>query len=540
MARTIVDEFGNRFALMDDGEVVPAEQASVMALAGRQFADYGSGLKAAYGELAGRPAMVQAADEETAARNETFRGSDALDPWRNMLGQAIPAASTALVSAPGVLGSLALNAGLGAVDSALDYGEGGSFASRGAYGALGGAAGDIGGRIAGRVWNTARGLADDLQSAIVGRRSPANPAAEVYEGLGGTTLAHQRMEQGTSAQRLAERMTRGAEASGNPPTVMREAFQANDNLHRNAAVEAVGLDPAQYDVLGNGFVNDALTRFNEGFEEVARVASTAGDIAIDEQSAAKIASLPEIKELIQLGEFDGLKPGLITGPVITGDEWMTAREAITEAAANRFDNGRSRAGQKLYAMVDDLDAQIGKHVPDEYLADYARLREQYRVFKTLERPNVISNDGQINVRTARRALDSQSSGFGRTATSGADTVNQESRNLIDMMQAADNPEFKAFTSSGTAENLASREMISEGMDAAATLASGNPMPALGMVGKLKAPSVIGMASRGNGSTFQGAMQPALRTDRAPAEAVGRSFLDEMLYPFIGAEDDRPR
>jgi hypothetical protein len=532
MSQTIVDEFGNRFAFID-GELVPAEQASMLELAGRQFADFGSGAKAAYGELFDRPAMVAAADLETAARNEAFRGSDELDPIRNMVGQALPGAATAIISAPSVVGGLITSTGIGALESALDYGEPGTFAQRGAAGALGGALGEVGGRMIGRVWNMARGLADDLSAAVTGRGAAANPAAQAYEDLGGSTLAYQRMEQGTRPQRLAERVTRGAEASANPPSVLREAFEANDALHNAAAIEAVGLNPDQYRVLGRDFTRDALDRFNQEFSDVAQVAAGAGDIVLDDVSAKKIAKLPEIKELIELGEFQGLAEGKISG-----QEWMTAREAITEAASNRFANGRSKAGERLYGIVDDLDAQIGRYVPEDYLPQYARLREQYRVFKTLEAPNVIGNDGNVNVRSLRRRLDSTGSGFGRTATGGGETTNTETSRLIELMQTADNPEFKAFSSSGTAENLAVNNLLSEGAVAARDLAGGDPRSMLGLGGKLMAPGVIGASQMGRGSTFTGAFTPAPGPARFAGEAAGRSMLDELLYPFVGVQDER--
>ena len=535
MGREVWDEVtGERFYQDDSGALMPAPESSLLAQAGRQMADIGSGIQSAAGRALDNPAWINAAEQDTAARNAAFAGTDQASPIQSMVGQAIPSIATApITGGASVLGQMAANVGIGAAESALDLGEGGTFGSRALAGAAGGVLGDIGGRAMGRIANTAKGLYDDILRA---RPAPANPAAATFEALGGRTLAHQRMEQGTDAQRLAQRMAQGAEVAGNAPRTMTDVAQANDALFRDRLVEAVGLDPGAYDNLGNQFKSDALDHFNSGFSQVAREASTAGEIALDSTTATKLASIPEIKELIGLGEFQGLADG---GNTITGEQWMTAREALTEAAATRFANGKSPAGKILFGMVDELDADIGRHVPDEFLSDYARLREQYRVFSIAERPNAISSDGQVNVRTLRKALDSRSQGFGRTATGGGETVNAESRALIDTMQAADNPEFKAFKSSGTAENQALENMADDAVRATTDMMAGDPRSTLGMIGKLQAPSVIAASNMGGGRMFEGAKTPNIPL-RTAGGVAGRGALDELFYPFIGRDDDRPQ
>ena len=160
MPRIVIDDVtGVRFVQTESGELIPAEEASLLAQAGRQFADIGSGIQAAYGELTDDQAMVARAQADTAARNQAFRGTDIADPYTSMVGQALPGLATAPMS--GLMTGLAL----GAAESALDYGEGGTFGQRAAAGATGAFIGDMAGRVMARGMN----LAEGLSQALAGR-----------------------------------------------------------------------------------------------------------------------------------------------------------------------------------------------------------------------------------------------------------------------------------------------------------------------------------------------------------------------------------
>ncbi len=531
--REIWDEVtGLRYIQTDDGDLIPAPEAGLLAQAGRQFADLGSGIKYAYGDITDQPELMASATAETEERNRLFRGTDLADPVTSAVGQALPGLATA------PLGGLGTGLVLGAGESALDLGEGGTMAQRAAAGGAGALLGEFGGHVLGRVAKMARGLMDDFVGI---RRVADNPKAAAYEALGGSTLAYQRMADEAPGRGFAENAVAGAEASLVPTNVLKETFAANDKLHRDSLVEAVGLEPGKYDVLGQDFVSDALDRFNEGFQEVAKTAGERGTFDLSPAIGKKLASLPEIKELIDLDDFQGLVRAKDAPdnwyPTITGDEWMDAREALSEAAANRFANGRSPAGRKLLAMVDALDADMRRHVPEEFLPEYARLREQYRVFSIAEKGRSISNDGQVNVATLRNNLDSKASGFGRTATGGGETVNPETRKLIDLMQAADNPEFKALRSSGTAERQMLAQESSNAVEAGAALMAGDALPAAGFAARMMGPTVVGRTQMGSGNVYKAAFEPAPYQAVLAGRAAGRSMLDEYLYPLVGVRDE---
>ena len=526
MAEYTWDEYGMRYYVDDNGVEIPSPEAGTLETAaiaaGKQFTDFGRGVRNFFGDESVR---AEAQDAE-----RVIAGLEAESPWATMIGSALPSLATAPIGGGGVLGGMATQAALGAAEGYLDYDTRASDGQRMAAGAIGGAAGDATGRILGRVMNGAKGLLEDV---FLPRGQAVNEFAQAFEDVGGETLAYQRLAPGTRAQRLAERAARGAEAGVNPTGQVGRVMAANDQLYRNRAVEAVGLDPADFDNLGPTFKDAALDKFEREFMGVTNLSSAADALALDETTAAKLAKIPEIKELVDLGDFDGLAQNNITG-----SEWMTAREALSEAAANRMDNGRSQAGERLWAMVEELDNAIGQHVPDDFLADYARLREQYRVFRILERQNVVGRDGQVNVHALQNALESRASGFGRTATANRPTTNPETASLIETIQAGNRPEFQAFSTSSTAENLALRDTLNDAASRAIGLSQGDPREAMGLAARLAAPGVIAASNAGGGRMFEGMFTPSPASMAQGGGFIGRSMLDELLYPYVGAEDER--
>lgn len=524
MGRILVSEAtGERFFQHDDGFLQRVEEPGLLAQAGRQVADLGSGIKQAYGELTDQPELVNEARRETLERNRWMAAGDAGHPIQSMVGQALPSLATLPV------GGFLPNVAVGAAESALDVGAGGSWAERAGWGAVGAAGGDIAGRLIGRVYNTVKGLGRDLGP----RAAPANPKAADYEALGGETLAYQRMEPGSPGQGLAQRMTEAAEAAPNPTGQVGRVMAANDDLHRAAAVRSVGLNPAQYDNLGQEFMADAYNKFNREWDELINMAGGATrGFKLAPETAKRLRSIPEIKALQDLGEFPDLGDD-----VISGRDWLTAREALSELSFQRSQAGRGREGEIMRDMIEGMDKQMEQYLPDDALADYARMREQYKNLLILEKPGVISNGGQINTASAVRNLDNKTSGYGRTARGGGQTNNPETKDFIDLMKAADNTEFKALQTSKTAERLGGQEVVQDAIEGVTQAVQGNPAAALGIGGRLAMPGVVGLSNAGSGRMFQGALTPNVPL-RMAGQQAGRSFLDDLLYPYVGVEDER--
>jgi PAS domain-containing protein len=524
MPRTIVNDVtGERAVLMDDGSIIPAPEAGLMAQAGRQVADLGSGIMSAYGNLTDNPELVARAEAETARRNQLFQGTDILDPYTSMAGQAIPGLATfPITGGAGLAGQVATNIGIGAAESALDLGEGGTFLERGVAGGAGGLIGDVAGRTLGRVFNMARGLANDIR---MGRGTAENVAARQADELGIPTLASQRLEPGTQAQRQMERLEQGAAASIAPPGVFREVAEGKARVFNEAAQEAIGLAPGEFDRLGPDALLEANRRISEGFADVAANAASQGPIQIGEELATRIANTRgQIPQLQARGRFQGLADG-----VLSGNEWNVARRALAQDAANAAAKGDYELADDIFADVEQLDRIMEPLMGTDTLENFARLREQYRVFKILSKPGVIRQDGEVSIRNLNRALNA-GTGFGTTAQQGLPTVNPESKRLIDVARVGSDPSLQEFRSSGTAENQALREFIGDSLS--------GPLGPVRAAAQLAAPAAVGAASSGGGRGVIGLTTPAPVQAVTAGGAVGRSLLDEALYPFVGVEDER--
>lgn len=522
------DDLGNRWAVDEDGNKWLAEEQGAgeafLTSAGYQFDRFGRGIRSALG---------QDVREEAQERERLMRPVEQDSPIASFAGRAAPSLATAPLTAGSMLANVGLQAGLGAAEGALDYDPDSSAGQRALLGGAFGVGGDFAGRALGRVANMVKG---GVLDAIMPRQRAVNQFADDFEKLGGQTLAYQRMAQGTRGQRLAERAMQGAEASPNPPTVLSDAFDANEQLFRDTAAEAVGL-PGQYDNLGPEFMSDALANFNQGFRDLASRLEGAPDLQVSDRLKNVLQKQRSIKRLSDdFGDFAGLDDGLLSPA-----EYAVARRSLSQDASREFANGSAEVGHRINGLVDDLDGLIAERVPDDFLPAFARLREQYRIFSILEQPNVINQGtGQINVRTLNNKLRNKSQGFGRVATTGQEAGNVESSRLMNLMRAADRPEFKALRSSGTAENLALDNFLDASGEAVQGALGGDPRAALSLGGRLLSPGIIGMSQMGDGRMFQGAFTEAGRPFVGAGGAGGRSLLDEQFYPFVGSEDDRQR
>jgi hypothetical protein len=526
MPRFLENEAGDRFYQQEDGTLVPSprETESIAAQAGRQLADLGSGIKYLYGDITDNQALMSEAERETAQRSRYFAGADERAPIRSFVGQALPAAATfPITGGASLVGQLATNMGLGAAESALDMGEGGSMGQRAIAGAGGGLLGDIGGRVLGRIWNTARGLTRDITR---GRGVAASPSAQEAEDLGLSLLESQRMAQNSPEMRTMQRLEQGAEASMFSPGLQRAQQEANQAVYRDAALEAIGLPSGSFDDLGPDALREANNRLSQGFSNVASQAAESGPTQIGDELAERILNTRgQIKDLRARGRFQGLDDG-----VLSGTEWGIARRALASDAARAAADGKYELADDIFADVEELDRIIERNVGPEVLDEFARLREQYRVFKILSKQGVVKSDGDVSVRNLNRALQA-GTGFGTTAQQGLQTTNEQSKRLIDLARVGARPELQPFRSSGTAENLSAQRVAGMALD---------PTQWLSLVGEAAAPVGVGITSRRGGRAVTGALTPGPIQARVGGNIAGRGMLDEVLYPFVGVDDERIR
>lgn len=528
MGRVVYDEFGQRFYEDDSGQVSVAPEAGVLAFAGKQMMDIADNVRLFAG---GDEAQL---NQRLQQREDLFRGAEAAEPVSSFIGEALPGLATLPITAGGAVANFGLQTGLGALEGALSYDENASAGQRALAGGAGSILGDAAGRVLGRVFTGARGLVQDIVGT---RKAAANPDAAAAEAAGLETLAYQRMEQGTPAQLAAQRSAQAAEASANPPASFL-ANQASNELVINEAVsEAVGL-PTGGMPLTREWRGQVLDSFDQQYDSIAQQLDSIGErVPVTEQQARVLSNTTQAKKLNALdGSFDGLQG---ENPTLSGAEWKMARQVLADDASAAYNAGDNEVGKRLTAAVDALDDQIEAELGSEFGQQYARLREQVRTFKLLERPNVINDKGQVNLKTLDRAVESPT-GYGRTATAAGrrETTNPETRRLIDLVDVANKPEFKPFKSSGTAENLAGRELVDDVVEAGVATAQGNVLPALGLGARLQAPAINAMAQKGSGAAFEGLYTPAPQAFVRGGRWTGRSLLDEQLYPFVGVQDDR--
>jgi hypothetical protein len=304
--------------------------------------------------------------------------------------------------------------------------------------------------------------------------------------------------------------------------------RGKQQVYKGAVLEGIGLPATAFDDLGPEALRAANQRLSDGFGDVAAVAAAQGAIEVPNDLAMRILNTRgQIPALRKRGRFQGLTEE--GEAVLSGNEWNIARRALASDAANAAAKGEYELAEDIFNDVQQLDDTMENLVGPELREEFARLREQYRVLKIISKQGIIKPDGNVSIKNLNRALN-QGTGFGKTAQQGLPTVNEESGRLIDLARVGSSPDLQPFRSSGTAENLAASR-------AAAMVLNPTEWPAL--AGEIAMPLAASATSTRGGRAVTGALTPAPLRARQAGSATGRSMLDELLYPFVGVEDERP-
>ena len=520
------EQTGERFYLESDGSLTPAPTTGALEAftseAGAQVGSYGRGIQALF---------------SGAERDDELRAIEAQqDAERRLIREEYPIATALGAAAPGMAsmffpqgrtlaGGLAANAAYGAAEGLINLGANDSSQIDDAVvGGIFGAGGDLAGRLIGRVFNGVKGLVNDIKAP---RGAPDNPLAAQAEELGIPTLGSQRLAPGSQEQVAMSALERGAESSILPPTIFKEVAEGRAATFTDAALDAVGISPGQFDTLGADALRQATDNLSDEFGDIARLSSESAPLNIGEQLGKRLAKTGQIRELIGRGEFPGLEKG-----ILSGSEYNVARRALAQDAAKKAAKGDYEIADRLFKDVEVLDDLIKDSLPPDTLARFARAREQYRNLRILNKSGVINSDDTVSIRNLNRAL-RQDTGYGALAREGRPAVNPETDRLIEVARVGADPTLVPFRSSGTAERQALTQFAPMLLD---------PTQWVGAAGALAAPAAIGAASRGGGRAIGGLATPApgaiVRGTAASSREFGRSLLDEQLYPFVGSNDDR--
>jgi hypothetical protein len=520
--RKVRDGHGNFGFLEPDGSITVVDNPGKLGFAWKQAQELVAGGAEIAGKVSGFDGLEDWANKRAYEIDEEYGDASELYPFDSFVGEALPGVATMpITGGTSMWGQLATSAAIGAAESALDIGEGGHPAQRAVAGAAGGLLGEGGGRVLGRIWNSAKGLFNDIK---LGRDVAVNPKARDAEDMGFELLESQRMAPNSQEQRVMQRLEQGAESSMFSPGLQASARETNQGVIRERVLDAIGLDPVDFDAMGPEALKAADTRLSEGFTEIASEAAGTGPITLGDDLASAIKNTRgQISDLMKRGRFQGLEDN-----IISGQEWNIARRALAQDAANAAGKGQYEMADELYADVEALDQIMDERIGPDLRNQFSRLREQYRVLKIVNKSGVINENGEIAMKSLNRRL-REGTGFGDTAKMDRGTFNGETQELLDAARLGASPEFQPFRSSGTAENLSAQRVAGMAFD---------PTQWLSLAGEVAAPAATGVASKRGGRAVTGALTPSPVPFKDAGAAVGRSMLDESLYPFVGIEDER--
>ena len=237
---------------------------------------------------------------------------------------------------------------------------------------------------------------------------------------------------------------------------------------QRAAARAIGLeDDVIFDADAMGQAADVL---GEGFEGIAdHIGPTRLAGALIDDIAPWLSS--NQKRVLQLAN-----KGNAEVTQLAGREVMQIRSRLMRAATDEFRQGRTLVADDINDIVGLLDAQIDKAISPAVKRQWQSLREQWRVFRVLEKPNVVDLDtGNVNFLTARNNLRKEFKGeFGRQSFAGEgqrrNRVSTATSEFMDWVRVSG--AFKdAVGDSGTATRLLSVQNLTQPVMTAKKLAA---------------------------------------------------------------------
>lgn len=369
--------------------------------------------------------------------------------------------STALGEiAPGFIGpmrmGLAGNAAFGALSGYLTSDEENRGAGA-AMGAGGAGAGDIIGRVLGRLGN--------LRGAT---KTTAGPPADL-EAAGYKLTPAQKS--GSQAQLKVER---GLEKNPWNQGKFAEIGEHNEALLESRMNKAIGLPE------GNGPLNRsartiAAEQIGDGMEQVAEGVV----MDVPESLSARVSKIIANDEMLEI-------PQLPDGGQIDGGDYMRIRSDLADAERS----SQGSAQRYIKNTIKQMDEQFLDVAGEEQAGVYRVLREQYKNLSLFEKGSVLTPDGQINIKSAGNAFRSKQ-GYGKRSI---DNTLDATKQLIDDM---DNLSSKAVNpyigNSGTPEGTSG---ILNLLNAASSLGTDSYLRGGWGLGNLKLPATQGAIGLG--------------------------------------------
>ncbi len=501
---------GERVFIYGDGTIRPAPPlegglAPVFASAGYAVDKVGNNIERFFADDLERAAI----EEEMRENAEIFKPIADEYPVRSFVGGAVPS-----FAVPGVGGgskvASAINASIGGLDAYLQRDAGDHGLQSAIEGTAVAGVGDVFARVGGRIWNFTRGLVEDAKVAAKqqgARRTLENienPAAAEAEAAGYRTLASQRLEQGSNAQRGMASASASAESSWLPNAVFDEVDQHNQKLLNSRTAEAIGLPPGEYDRFDESLLLKAEEANTARWQDLHGRTLGKGYIEVPKDVKAELALLRPMKRQLRRG---GMKWMDVEGGRMPTKDYLMVRRMLAQEAhglrsASRPDyESAGYIDEDIAALDDQLEQLLSTTDDPNLLADFRRAREFHRNFEIVQKPNVIKGN-QVRPLSLDNALKAKT-GYGLAGRTGQGGHLEQTQNLIRDARVLSDKSLQRKSDSGTGVRTSNRDAAEAAGDVIEGLTTGNFGRSAGGLLRLHTPIFAGMAEAGGAHSVGG-------------------------------------
>jgi len=194
-------------------------------------------------------------------------------------------------------------------------------------------------------------------------------------------------------------------------------------------------------------IGENLIRMGKQFDDYARAV---GDVPAGTVQAGFKATLDDVteegvKSVLSKVATDLDNVAAKNGGIIPADDLMRVRSRLNTLAAKGAEQGNYSTASNATDMIKSVDQAIQDSIPADstMMAEFAKLRGEYRITKALMKPGAVDAGGQVNPLSLKNRL-------GRTNASYKSSTFDEFKRALDTVAFL---QQRTVPSSGTAERL---------------------------------------------------------------------------------------
>ena len=385
----------------DTGIPYPETAAATMINAGDTFNKAGYAISESLGLN----------DAEDVARfNEEQRFLKPLQedyPVASFAGQVLPSVPTM------AFGGYPAAIGLGGATGYLDYEPGTNAAYRTGMGSVMGFGGQIAGELISR-------FANGVKMAFSSDDLPTTAASRFIENKGYPVTPGQRFDN-ESLKQVEAGMQKNFMMSG----YFNDVGRQQGNMLALDTAKAIGVGEGLLEAYNYKITPEIIDAASDNLEVYFQnLGENIPRVELSPQLSKMLENSPDFKSMQKYGFFKNIKQGASkaddtlglpasNASYITGQEYKQLRQVLAEDAANWAAKGKGSIAGAIFDQVNKLDDAIDQYVPPEFLEEYAKKREQYRVLQILQTQNKLKADGTINLKSFSNAINRE---FGKNAS----------------------------------------------------------------------------------------------------------------------------